>query len=79
MSSNNYVLLAFAVETMGPWSDEAIKFIDTVGKKLQDLSGDKRSKFYLIQRISMEIQRYNAACIMGTISQTKPLEEVFYL
>ena len=79
MSSNNYILLAFAVETMGPWSEEAIKFIDEVGYKLQDLSGDKRSKFFLMQRISMEIQRYNAACIMGTISQNKALEEVFYL
>ena len=79
MSSNNYILLAFAVETMGPWSDEALKFIDKIGKKLQELSGDKRSKFFLVQRISMEIQRYNAACIMETMSQTHQLDEVFYL
>lgn len=79
LSSNNYILLAFAVETMGPWSDEALQFVDKIGKKLQDLTGDKRSKFFLIQRMSMEIQRHNAACVMGTVSPDRPLEEVFYL
>ncbi|XP_037042412.1 uncharacterized protein LOC119078809 [Bradysia coprophila] len=79
LSSNNYILLAFAVETMGPWSEEALNFVDKIGHKLQELTGDKRSKFFLIQRMSMEIQRHNAACIMGTISPNKPLEEVFYL
>ena len=57
ISSNNYLLLAFAVETMGPWSTESKKFINDVGSKLQELSGNKKSKFYLTQRISMAIQR----------------------
>lgn len=79
LTSNNYFLLAFSVETMGPWCDESIDFINKIGSKLQDLSGDKRSKYFLIQKISMAIQRYNAACIMGTIPSIKPLNEVFYL
>jgi len=79
ISSNNHILLAFAVETMGPWSSESITFIDKIGTQLQDISGDKRSKFYLIQRISMAIQRHNASRIMGTIPANKPLDQVFYL
>jgi len=64
---------------MGPWCSEAIKFVDHVGSKLQEKSGDKRSKFYLTQKISIAIQRYNAACIMGTTPPSKPLDEIFYL
>ena len=79
ISNNNYLLLAFAVETMGPWSTESKNFINNIGSKLQELSGDKKSKFYLTQRISLAIQRYNASCVMGTISASRPLEEIFYL
>ncbi|XP_037029663.1 uncharacterized protein LOC119069645 [Bradysia coprophila] len=70
---------AFAVETMGPWSTESKNFINTIGSKLQELTGDKKSKFYLTQRISLAIQRFNASCVMGTIPAAKPLEEIFYL
>lgn len=47
---NNYIFLPYAVETMGPWSTEAIDFINLVGTKLQEQSGDKRSKHFLLQK-----------------------------
>lgn len=64
---------------MGPWCTESINFVDHVGSKLQEMSGDKRSKFYLIRKISLAIQRYNTACITSTIPSTTPLNEIFCL
>jgi hypothetical protein len=77
--ANNYLFLAFAVETMGSWSSDSIKFIKEVGSKLQQQCGDKRSKFYLYQKLSLAIQRGNAASILGTIPPSRPLNEIFYL
>lgn len=79
IKSQNYVFIAFAVETFGPWSSESKKLIDKIGKKLNAISGDKRSKSFLVQRISLAIQRGNASCIMNTLPQTKSFEEIFYI
>ena len=54
IKSQNYVFIAFAVETFGSWSSESKKLINTIGKKLIEISGDKRSKSYLTQSISFE-------------------------
>lgn len=79
VKSDNYIFQPFAVETMGAWSTDSIKFIDAIGSKLQEISGEKRSKFYLIPKISLAIQRENALCIMGTIPPSSSLDEIVYL
>jgi len=79
IKSQNYFFVAFAVETFGPWSSDSIKLIDKIGKKLNDISGDRRSKSFLIQRISMAIQRGNASCIMSTVPSTNNFDEIFYI
>ena len=79
IKSQNYVFIAFAVETFGPWSSDSLKLIDKIGKKLNDISGDRRSKSFLIQRLSMAIQRGNASCIMSTFPPTSTFDEIFYI
>lgn len=39
-------------------------------------TGEGRSKLYLEQRISLPVQRANAACVMGTYENS--LENIFY-
>lgn len=46
--------------------EEAKKLISKVGKLLQSKTGEKRSINFLIQQISIDIQRENAASILKT-------------
>ncbi|XP_037029306.1 uncharacterized protein LOC119069340 [Bradysia coprophila] len=77
---DNYIIIPFAIETLGPWCTEAIKFIDVLGKLLANVTNEKKSKLYLKQRISIALQRSNAACIMGTFDgDLKKLDEIYYI
>jgi hypothetical protein len=92
--SSNYVFKGLAFETLGPWCKEAIDFINVIGNRLIaeaiDFinvignrliaeSGDSKSKKFLFERISLAIQRGNAASIRGTFSDSAILSEIFVL
>ena len=72
-------MVPIAVETLGSWGPEGLHFIKSIGKKIQDITGEKRATFYLFQRISVAIQRGNAASILGTAKPGQKLDEIFYL
>ena len=40
---------------------------------------ERRSFEFLMQRISVAIQRGNAACILGTLPSASELDDIFYL
>ncbi len=69
----------FAIETFGPICTEGKKFIVDIGKKIEAISGETRSTQFLFQRISIVLQNYNAACVMGTIPESASLDEIFLL
>lgn len=71
--------IPICVETLGPWGDEGKKLVRKIGAMLKEVSGEKRSTSFLIQRISVAIQKGNAASIMGTVPADSSLEEIFYL
>ena len=72
-------MLPIAIETLGAWGTEGLSFIKTIGQKIQRLTGNKRSTFFLFQSISIAVQRGNAASILGTLKPGKKLDEVYYL
>ena len=37
----------------------------------------KKTTFFLLQRISMAIQRGNATCVTGTVPHSEGLDEIF--
>jgi hypothetical protein len=71
-------LKGLAFETLGPWCKEAI-FINVIGDRLIAESGDSKSKKFLFERISLAIQRGNAASIRGTFPDSAILSEIFVL
>ena len=77
--SQNYIFVPFAVETLGSWCSEAICFINSLGSTMNLVSGENKSKLYLKQRISLAIQRGNAACVMGTYNMQSSMNEIFYI
>jgi hypothetical protein len=74
--SSNYIFKGLAFETSGK---EAIDFINVIGNRLIAGSGDSKSKKFLFERISLAIQRGNAASIRGTFPASALLSEIFVL
>jgi hypothetical protein len=66
---------------LGPWGDDAKKIINEIGQKIQKITNESRSTSYLSQRISIAVQRGNAASVLETIedSSNDKLEEIFYI
>ena len=71
--------MPIATETLGPFGPEAIRFIEDLGNKISNMNGDKRSKSYLFQSLSIAVQRGNGACVMGTTNSVDILEDLAYL
>jgi hypothetical protein len=77
--SSSYIFKGLAFETLGPWSKEAIDFVNVIGNRLIVESGDSKSKKFLFERISLAIQRGNDASIRGTFPNSALLSEIFVL
>jgi len=56
-------LQPIAVENLGPISASALDFISNLGQKISYLSGDDREAQFLLQRISVTIQRLNSVLL----------------
>jgi hypothetical protein len=54
-------------------------YINVIGNRLIAESGDSKSKKFLFERISLAIQRGNAASIRGTFPDSAILSEIFVL
>ncbi|XP_063389112.1 uncharacterized protein LOC134674887 [Cydia fagiglandana] len=61
-----YDFVPVAVETAGPWCSEAGELFRDLGRRLRERGNDPRSGSWLVQQISIAIQRGNAASVMGT-------------
>ena len=61
-----YDFVAVAVETFGAWSTSALDFIKSLGRRITEVTGEKLETAYLLQRLSVTIQRCNAVCFAGS-------------
>ena len=74
-----YLFVPVAIETLGSWGQAGLKLVKELGRMIKEKSGETRSTQYLFQRCSMAVQRGNAASVLGTVSSSRQLDEVFYL
>jgi len=68
--SNSYHFVPVAVETMGAWNSEGLLFINELGRRIAAVTGDDRETKFLFQRISVAVQRGNAASVLGSLPST---------
>ena len=54
-----YEFIPVAMETFGSWGPSGLKFITEIGARIALATGEKKSKYYLFQAISMAVQRGN--------------------
>jgi hypothetical protein len=74
-----YRFTPIAVETLGALGDEASAFFGDLGRRIASVTAEPRSSQFLMQRLSVALQRGNAACILGTVPSSHGLDDLFYL
>ena len=60
--SRTHVFIPIAVETMGAVGEDGLSFLKELGTRIMTVTQERRSFEFLMQRISVAIQRGNAAC-----------------
>ena len=71
------VFMPLGFETLGAWGAKCVVFIKRLGGLIASKTGERRSTTFLFQRLSIAIQRGNAASILGAIPYSGSLEEIF--
>jgi len=56
-----------AIETLGTWGPAGLAFVNELGRRISAVTGDARATDFLRQRLSLAVQRGNAASILGTL------------
>jgi len=56
-----YIFLSIAMETLSSLNDSAYHFFEDLGRRISEVSGDSRKGSFIFQRLSITIQRSNAA------------------
>ena len=77
--SQTHYFVPVAVETIGAMGEEATAFLKDLGGRIAAETKEGRATEFLMQRVSVAVQRGNATCILGTMSDCSNFEELFYL
>jgi len=78
--SHAFHFVPVAVETLGALGEEASDFVHELGRRIATVTGEKRSTEFLLQRLSVAIQRGNASSVLGTVdSGSTNLDVIYYL
>jgi hypothetical protein len=62
---------------MSSWAPDSLKFMKDLGSRISEATGEKRARSFLFQSLSMNLQRGNALCAMGTVAHHRKLEEIY--
>ena len=63
-----YFFTPVAIETSGACGPLTLEFLRDLGNRLRQATGEESSFAYLLQRLSVAVQRGNAASVLGTSS-----------
>ena len=63
-----YLLIPVATETMGAPGPCTAAFVKELGRRIYQETDEAQSSAYLLQGLSVAVQRVNASAVMGTCS-----------
>ena len=66
--SQTHIFIPVALETKGPINAEGLRFLYELGDRLVSVSGDPRESSFLLQRLSVLVQRFNMVAFRGTFN-----------
>lgn len=64
---DRYSFVPMAIETSGVWGTEGLRLIKAIGARVSRVTGEARATSFLIQRVSLAVQRGNVAAVLGTL------------
>ena len=70
----HHIFTPVAIETGGVVGPQSLAFIRELGRRLELVTGDANSFVHLLQRLSIAVQRGNAASVLGSIDHSLPDE-----
>ena len=70
----HHIFTPVAIETGGVVGPQSLAFIQELGRRLELVTGDANSFVHLLQRLSIAVQRGNAASVLGSIDHSLPDE-----
>lgn len=70
----SHYFVPVAVETSGVLGPEALLFLQELGHRLRVATGEQRSQQFLLQRVSVAVQRGNAAAVLGSLRGSMDLD-----
>ena len=76
-SSHHFIPVA--VETSGALGPEALNFFWELGCRLRRMTGEPKSLQFLLQRLSVAVQRGNAAAILGSVGRPPLIDNPFWI
>src|SRR6267154_2315242 len=65
--TQTHIFVPVAVETLGAWCQEGLNWLEEIGRRVSRVTGDLRETFFLFQRLSVAVQKGNAASVRGTL------------
>ena len=71
MNEWNDIFTLVAVETLGTICDAATEFLSGLGRRIALISNEPRETNYLVHRVSVLIQRYNAVAFRGSFEEAE--------
>src|SRR6267154_2736094 len=69
--TRTHIFVPVAVETLGAWCQEGHSWLEEIGRRVSRVTGDQRETFFLFQRLSVAVQKGNAASVRGTLPVQK--------
>ena len=61
------IFVPIAIETFGPWHEEGLNFMKELGRRITARTFDTRETSFVLQQISVAVQRGNAAAFLGCL------------
>ena len=56
-----------AIETLGAVGPHSLSLLKNIGRRIASESGEAKSGEYLIHRLTVTVQRRNAASVLGSV------------
>ena len=61
-----HIFMPVAIETLGAFGPRTLAFIKELGRRIWKATREEKASGFLLQRLSVAVQRGNAVAVMGT-------------
>ena len=77
--TSRFIFMPVGIETSGVFGKRGLQFLKKIGHKIIEKTGEKRATNFLLQSVSIAVQRGNVSSILGSIPSGSQLNQIFYL